>query len=567
MDKEYKISNDKITVQTAIPFHSLMKMELHHDINAHVILVLRVTAEKESQEEILGRDWSGTSIYVYQNEEELLFAGSIEKLICRKGNQLLEMEIRGISGTAKLDRKRKRQSFQNPHMTYREVIQKVIEDYAGTRVRWGIKEDQEIGSPIIQYDETDWEFLMRLSSHFHEPLIAGAETDKPSFTFGMNDGERKSGGTIEMTGMGFDSVYYQNGSYGSDVPRSRAFYLEIEADENLQMGDKVSCEGRDYHVCQRRIIFERGDLSFTYRAGMEAVYRRKKIHNKALTGLRLEGTIKRTCEEGVYLQLDIDREERADYPWMWAPETNSLCYCMPETDTKAVLYLSTSEEADGRVILSTVKNTRNNMYADTQKRELVTNHQKRLGLYPDRILLEGAKGKVSCSMSDQAGIRLKSNSDIVFQADGGIYLTGQNVTVTAPVEVVCRTPASNMELCRDINLYAPGGVKTIGTGAGASPSRDLDAEEPMPEEETEHWQVSFSALAAIPALDFGQIGGADDVVEMSVLGSTPKIANSAAVAAMSEVMEGKRECDTSFPNVFKSMDNYTVKGGYALPAE
>lgn len=124
MDKEYKISNDKITVQTAIPFHSLMKMELHHDINAHVILVLRVTAEKESQEEILGRDWSGTSIYVYQNEEELLFAGSIEKLICRKGNQLLEMEIRGISGTAKLDRKRKRQSFQNPHMTYREVIQK-----------------------------------------------------------------------------------------------------------------------------------------------------------------------------------------------------------------------------------------------------------------------------------------------------------------------------------------------------------------------------------------------------------------------------------------------------------
>lgn len=55
MDKEYKISNDKITVQTAIPFHSLMEMELRHDINAHVILVLRVTVEKESQEEILGR--------------------------------------------------------------------------------------------------------------------------------------------------------------------------------------------------------------------------------------------------------------------------------------------------------------------------------------------------------------------------------------------------------------------------------------------------------------------------------------------------------------------------------
>ncbi len=33
---------------------------------------------------------------------------------------------------------------------------------------------------------------------------------------------------------------------------------------------------------------------------------------------------------------------------------------------------------------------------------------------------------------------------------------------------------------------------------------------------------------------------------------------------MKEVMEGKKEKDTSFPNAFRTMESYTVKGGYFL---
>lgn len=567
MNRDYEINNEKIIVKTAIPFLSLLEMEISHDINAHAILTLHVIVEKESQEEILGRDWSGTPVSVFRRENELLFVGSIEKLTCRKENQMLMMEISGISETVKLDKHKKRQSFQSPGMTYKEVVQKVIAGYAGTRVIWGIKEDKEIGKPIIQYDETDWEFLMRLSSHFHEPLIAGAETDKPSFRFGMNDGRRQSDCGIEIVGTGFNSIYYQNGSYDSGVPRSGAFDLEIQAGENWQMGDIFFYDGRNYHVYGRRISFKKGELSFSYRLGMEAVYCQKKIYNRALSGLRLEGVVKRTCEESVYLQLDIDKEERADYPWIWAPETNNLCYCMPEAETKATLYLPTGEEKDGRVILSVVKNIRNNVYRDTQKREFLTNHQKRLGLYPDRIFLEGTEGKVSFSMSDQSGVRLKSNSDVVFQADGEILWAGKNIMVTAPMEVVCRTPESNIELCRDINLYAPGGVKTVGTGDSAGKSKNPDGGETASGQETEHWQISFSAISAVPAIDMGRVTGADNLVEAAVCGSIPKIADGSTVIAMSEVMNGKKESETSFPNAFKSMDNYTVKGGYALPTE
>lgn len=45
------------------------------------------------------------------------------------------------------------------------------------------------------------------------------------------------------------------------------------------------------------------------------------------------------------------------------------------------------------------------------------------------------------------------------------------------------------------------------------------------------------------------------------------MAGGAATIALSEVMGGQKESECSFPSVFKSMNNYTVKGGYALPAE
>ncbi len=83
----------------------------------------------------------------------------------------------------------------------------------------------------------------------------------------------------------------------------------------------------------------------------------------------------------------------------------------------------------------------------------------------------------------------------------------------------------------------------------------------------EHWQTSFSAIAAVPQMDLGQIGEAGDVIDIFANGSVPGMAGGSAVVAMSEVMAGKKESETSFPSVFKSMDNYTVKGGYKLPEE
>ena len=565
---DYEIRNEQLLIKTEMPIKHLLEMEIHHEINAHASIQISAVVDKGDQSEILNKDWSGTKISVFKMEEnEPLFRGFVEKIFFQMENQLLTIRISGIGETAILDRVKKKQSFQNIKITYKQVVDHLIKNYNGSEVVWNIDEEKAIGSPLVQYDETDWEFLMRLCSHFHGTLVADLRIGKTTILFGMRLGKERNGNKIEVLGSGFNSIYYQNGCYENEMPRSQAFFIEIETKENWQIGDSYLYEGKRFRVYRRNIMFKDGALSFFYRLGMQGTYYQKKIYNRKLQGLRLEGVIQETKGEKVYLQLDIDKEKRADYPWVWAPETNNLCYCMPELETKATLYFPSQEEKDGRVILSTVQNLKNSIYVDTQKREFVTKHHKKIGLYPNKIFMEGINGNVSVSLVDKQGVEIKSNTNISAVASGEIYLEGRNTKVVAPLEVVCRTMESNIELCRDINLYAPGGVKTVGTGNTVKKKKDTDRGNVTAGQEVEHWQASFSAIAAIPIVDFEKIQGEEDAVDLFACGSVPRIAQGSATIALSEVMTGKKASETSFPDAFISMDNYTVKGGYALPEE
>lgn len=122
-----------------------------------------------------------------------------------------------------------------------------------------------------------------------------------------------------------------------------------------------------------------------YRLGKQGIYYQRKKYNPMLPGCRLEGTIRGVQEESVYIQLDIDQEERADYLWQWAPETNNLSYCMPEIGTKATLYFATAEEKEGRVIYAVVHNRQMDRYINPQQREFITAFGKKIGLYENKF--------------------------------------------------------------------------------------------------------------------------------------------------------------------------------------
>lgn len=562
-NESYKLE-EELLILTDIPILSLLKLEIVQEVNEHGSVQLSALIRESDREQMLKTDWSGTKLCICQKgrEREPLFHGSIAYLHADMENGSLIAEIRGIGATSMLDREKKRRSFQNPSMTYHQILNEVLKDYEKASFIWATEEDREIGFPLIQYEETDWEFIKRLCSHFHGVTVTDMKTGRPNFFFGMCRRAERNPEEARILAGGFDAAYYTSGAYEDHLPRTEAFYLEAETRQDWQMGDAVICEGTEYQVCRRKVVFQNGILSFYFRLGRKGTFYRKKKYNTALAGIRLEGTVRKTEEESVCLQLDIDQEEHADYLWPWAPEINNLCYCMPETGTKASLYLATEEEKDGKVILAATASHRAEAYTNTQNREFLTVHNKRAALYPECMYLEGRDGAVKVSMEDAAGIRLNSSSSLSFTADGKICLQGKRISMTAPVEIVCKIPDSNIELCRDLNFYASGGVRTTGTGKLREEAPEK--EKKFRKNRTGSWQVSWSAVCAVPSADLSKTNK-NTALGLYAAGSIPQMAKGSAVSTMSQVMAGKKESECGNPSVFYSMENYTVKGGYKVP--
>ena len=97
------------------------------------------------------------------------------------------MSLKAVSHTWKMDIQKKSRSFQNVSMTYHDVAQIVAREY-GAALIWNAQ-DRQLGHSLIQYKETDYQFMARLLSHLQEGITAGDFSAESCIHAGMRDGE------------------------------------------------------------------------------------------------------------------------------------------------------------------------------------------------------------------------------------------------------------------------------------------------------------------------------------------------------------------------------------------
>ncbi|MCZ4151068.1 hypothetical protein BZG21_42540, partial [Escherichia coli] len=92
-------------------------------------------------------------------------------------------ELIAVSHTYKLDTEWRKRSYQNQQKTYAEVIRKVLEPYAGASLTNAIP-DTTTGQMLLQYQETDWEFILRLASRLGTVIVPIVD-DAPAIALGI----------------------------------------------------------------------------------------------------------------------------------------------------------------------------------------------------------------------------------------------------------------------------------------------------------------------------------------------------------------------------------------------
>lgn len=550
--KENCIFSNNIMIVTELPIMEILEFEIIHKENLHGQASLTAYIQDEKINYCIGKKIAFFKLE--EDNEALFFQGTVEYIQTSKCGLYVLAEIIAYTKTKVLEGDVHNRSFQKIQSTYEDVAKQLTQEQ-GVNVVWAIGKRQQIMMPIIQYRENDWQFLIRLASHFHTALYP-VLTAEHTVSIGWKMGKEQQGGKILEEGISdsFHTMREISGIYD----KKKFTYLLVEHDEEWQIGDYLIHNNLVYTVYRRKIEYKKGGLIYFYELGMEGVTYHKKQFADKLKGARLKGIIRKAVQESVTIQLDIDTKEENDYEWPWRPEIGNVCYLMPEEGTEAIIYFPTVQETDGIALHQLRKN--GNLARNTDNKELLTAEKKMLKLHPKEIILE-TSGE-SFKLTDDSGIKISSAKKISLIATGSIHIKGKKITVTAPKRIVCQTSISNIEMCKSFNFYAPGGVQKT------EKIKDVTCQT-VEKENVENggcYQVAFAALAAIPIGSFSM-----DIKEMEVglmiSGSVPKIGNGTTTFSMMETMKGKKKDEVSFPDALGSLDNYTNNGSYALPDE
>ncbi|MCL1990316.1 MAG: phage late control D family protein [Defluviitaleaceae bacterium] len=557
------ICSESIMIETNLPIQRLLDMEIKQQLNDHGRLHFQIVIDYDKQQEFIKKSYFNEQVRIFDNrpdEPVLLFSGKITSISRDKKNDVLTASIHVISYTIDLDHGKKRRSFQNPDMTFEQVAHQVIKD-SQARFIWRLA-DKKIDRPFIQLEETDWQFLIRLASHFNFPLQASSLSHQPNFYFGIRHGKEQILNEAEILEFGNSRSFYQNGGYVAGDNRYAYAYLKVKHQDIWEIGDYVQFQGRQLTVVQCEIKFEKGRVSFIDTLGDRGLLYCSTVYNQALSGVQLQGTIKNVQHESVFIQFNFDHVDQADYPWEWTPEVGNLCYIMPEIGSRVIVTFPSNDEKEAT---ATHLLRSNGNFISEQHRCFSTIHHQLLGLYPDELLLQNPSNKIR--LKEQQGIQFNSAKNITIDAKGDITLNAKQLFVQAPHRILMQTNESNIELCKTFNIYAPQGVTTDGTdGNDSEKEQQKGTSNSKTQVEDDHWQLSYRALGSVSNTNLNQLED-DHIVRLHALGSVPKLSGSQEIIVMSEVMAGTPVSKTSFPRVLSDMENYTFNGGYYISEE
>ena len=405
----------------ALSVEHLTALKLHIGVNAHGWAIVEGEAGENALEQISGA-LAGREQHILtldeSGAEKCLFAGVIREaeLVRVGGYNRFHVEL--LSGTCLMDREVRSRSFQDVGRTYSQVAQQVCSEYGGGAAICTVGEDKTLGQPVIQYRETDWDFLMRMASHCGGVLVPETHRGLPRLWFGFPDRSFTCEFPEDAYTSGISQRYYELGGSEAGYSKADFFYYDVESPQLCDLGWYTVFKGQPFIISEKYAILERGELIFTYRLGRPVLGWGKMLYNEKISGMTLLGEVLETSRETLKLKLDIDAgwNPGGPYPYTWRPETGNFMYCMPQVGTRVSLYCPNYDEK-AAIAVNCVRTNGSDCdrMSDPSRRSFVTEHGKEMNLYPKEMsFLGGNLGLIQ--VIDEEGVSFSSHMPIAILA-------------------------------------------------------------------------------------------------------------------------------------------------------
>lgn len=164
---------------------------IERKFNAHARCTFTAVMTEEEAEACLRRSSFEDSLALRKPAEpraENWFAGGMTHVDIQMEDGIPLVQVEALSRTYAMDVQPRNRSYQNKHLTYTDAIAKLVADYPGGDAQnMATSEQAAIGSLMVQFEETDWQFMKRLASRVGTVILPDVVMDLPRVYFGVPD--------------------------------------------------------------------------------------------------------------------------------------------------------------------------------------------------------------------------------------------------------------------------------------------------------------------------------------------------------------------------------------------
>lgn len=338
---------------TGLQIKTILSVHMLHRPGEHGVLELTADLGEENGDFPIHETESGQKIALFEKRDgkrNPLFCGIIAGLEVQSLGKSYHLKVKAYTSSYLMDIKKKSRSFQDISMTMGALIGGIIGEYGGESQI--LFPDRVIGEIAVQYEETDWQFIKRMLSVWHVPIVCSENREDICLYLGVAQipAEQKVI-SIEKTWKDMDDLAYWKEA-GAGVGDEEFITYRLKLDDHIPLYAFVNYRGRNLTASEIEYMTIGSTVYEFVTLKKKTGILQKTIYPMKLVGSALEGTILNVKGEKVQIHLKIDDAYQGNdcywFPFSTpsASSDGSGWYCMPEKGDQVRIYFPSKKTGE-----------------------------------------------------------------------------------------------------------------------------------------------------------------------------------------------------------------------------
>lgn len=464
MKREGETMREEKMVIYPLTYMELLSYEGLVQINEHGCVKFKGQIPFEKRQECMeaGKKltWFNVAV-IAEAQESSLFCGVLTHMQLEVVNETCTVHIELKTGSSLMDKKENLRSFQDEDLTYHDVLDVCNSQYHSHSCDNIMTEGKQvkIGSFIMQYMETDWNFIKRLASRVQTVVVPEYKTQGVNYYFGLpNRRDRLSESTCEYS-MNCDIEEYSlKKAMGMSITQDDTITYLWEDREIYELGQNKTINGKVMYIWKIKTELKQNELYHTYYMKPKQGLHRPLQHNHKIAGASVFATVYDVEHERVKINIENDSNRSAlgccwfSFSTVYSSKDGTGWYCMPESGDRVRLHFPTCEEENAYVI-SAYHEKDADLRSNPEIKFWRNKDGKEIKLTPEYILMTNNDGTY-IQLSDEDGIEIVSGGSVTIQAKKGLSITSEtgSIELSATENVLLKQGKTKMKLGDNLSM-------------------------------------------------------------------------------------------------------------------